>query len=242
MNIPYFFIEPGAGHEGLVPLNEEHTRHALQVLRLRAGDPVVLTDGLGSRMQARIAEVHKKTCLVRISHTERIPLPSAQLAIGISLLKQSARFEWFLEKATELGIREIVPLRCQRTERQQFRMDRLRALLVSAMLQSRQCWLPILREPREVDAYLAAQPEGTLKLIAHCEAGTRKPILSFNPGGYTQCLILIGPEGDFTPEEIQQALGHGFHPVTLGTTRLRTETAGVTAAVLLTQLFAGPGA
>lgn len=237
MNIPYFFTDPVDPAATGLSLPEAQARHALQVLRLRVNDPVILTDGQGKRIHGQIADIAKKSCFVRITHTDSVPPARTSITIGLSLLKHSDRFEWFLEKVTELGIQEIIPLSCARTERLHFRMDRMRAIRISALLQSQQCWLPVLREPLSFQELIQVAPPQALKLIAHCAEGAKEELFTSAPQPNQSCLMLIGPEGDFTPEEIQLAVASGFHPVTLGATRLRTETAGITAAVLLRQLF-----
>jgi 16S rRNA (uracil1498-N3)-methyltransferase len=159
------------------------------------------------------------------------PLPGNEVIIAISPLKNAARFEWFLEKAAELGIRRVVPLICSRTERQHFRGERWRSILVSAMLQSRQSWVTELTEPVAFDAFIRSAKASSL-FVAHCIPGEKEPLQFLAWTG--SALILIGPEGDFTDAEVAQALDSGYRAVSLGDTRLRTETAGITAAVLLT--------
>jgi 16S rRNA (uracil1498-N3)-methyltransferase len=161
--------------------------------------------------------------------------PAGKVSIAISLVKSPARFEWFLEKATELGVSEIVPIICERTERQHFRYERMKAILVSAMLQSQQVWLPVLKEPIKFETLVREEsmPNERVKLIAHCEDSTKQQLSSLKIGKTSDSIILIGPEGDFTSKEIEHALEHNYLPVALGETRLRTETAGVAAAVLL---------
>jgi 16S rRNA (uracil1498-N3)-methyltransferase len=165
-----------------------------------------------------------------------IPRTGRKTSIAISLLKNANRFEWFLEKATELGITEIIPLICDRTEKQHFRFDRMQNILTSAMLQSQQAWLPLLHQPVGFGQLLKQEDviDNTQKFIAHCIPGSKKSLAELvNPSLPSQ-IILIGPEGDFTSEEIAFATEHYFIPVSLGDTRLRSETAGMVAAVLLT--------
>jgi 16S rRNA (uracil1498-N3)-methyltransferase len=153
--------------------------------------------------------------------------------IAISLLKNSSRFEWFLEKATEIGVDRFILLNCERTEKQRFRMERLKGVCIAAMLQSEQCWLPQITEPVPcVNVKMWKCDEG-INMIAHCEKEKKTSIRSLDPHPTKTQLIAIGPEGDFSPIEIQSALAEGFFPVSLGETRLRTETAGIVAATLL---------
>jgi 16S rRNA (uracil1498-N3)-methyltransferase len=149
--------------------------------------------------------------------------------VAISPLKNASRFEWFLEKATEIGVAEIIPLMTDRTERQHIRPDRLQNILVSALLQSQQIWLPILR-PATPFAQVLEGPGFTRRMIAWMEERSANTYPVPKAGS---TLILIGPEGDFTPEEAAAALARQYIPVTLGKNRLRTETAGVVAATLL---------
>ena len=224
--LPLFFSEDIIQNE--LMLNEENSRHVVQVLRMENGEQIQLTDGNGTLANALITDNHKKKCLVSIIHRTIEPAKKKKVTIAISLLKNAARFEWFLEKVTELGIAEVVPLLCERTEKQHFRFDRMNGILISAMLQSHQCWKPKLLSPVKYSDYIQKAFFDN-KLIAHCEA-TLKTHLKEIPAQNSN-LILIGPEGDFTAKEIE--LAHDFIPVSLGNTRLRTETAGVAAAVIL---------
>ena len=208
----------------------------MQVLRMQVGEQLNLTDGKGSLLTATISDAHKKHCVVRMQATSYQPQAARKITIAVSLVKNASRFEWFLEKATEIGVTEIIPLLCERTERQHFRYDRMKGIVVSAMLQSQQTWLPVLHEPIKFeDALRQTSPsDGLLKLIAHCEESDKNSvskILSEVEG--SNCIILIGPEGDFTNEEINQTIAAEYKPVMLGETRLRTETAAVVAATLL---------
>ena len=158
--------------------------------------------------------------------------------MAVSLVKNTARFEWFLEKATEIGVSEIMPLLCARTERQRFRHDRMQAILISAMLQSQQCRLPVLREPLKFDQLLKTAQQDN-RFIAHCLPQQKQSLYELLTNIKGSSLMLIGPEGDFTTGEIAQALQQHFIPVTLGETRLRTETAGIVAAAWLCNVEAG---
>ncbi|RYD76593.1 MAG: RsmE family RNA methyltransferase, partial [Sphingobacteriales bacterium] len=142
--------------------------------------------------------------------------------------------EWFLEKAAELGISRIVPLLCARTEKQHFRYERMKAILVSAMLQSQQPWLTELSQPINFNDFIAnGIPADMRGFIAHCEESTKMPLSSPDYKNLKNKLVLIGPEGDFTPEEIKLATANGYTPVELGRTRLRTETAGLVASSII---------
>ena len=235
MSNPVFFLEHSARKGELVLLPEETSRHIAGALRMKEGESLSLTDGKGGVYIAKIAAVHKKKCEVVIESEDFQERPKGNTAIAISLLKNASRFEWFLEKATELGVSSIVPLLCSRTERQHFRLDRMKNILISAMIQSLQHWLPDLHEPVSFpDFWKLPQSSGDKNLIAHCEPGEKMPLYEVSINRNEAAIILIGPEGDFTPGEIDEALQHNYLPVTLGATRLRTETAGVAAATILT--------
>ena len=232
MALPFFYIETIDTSSKQIVLDEETSRHAVQVLRMKEGEMMNLTDGKGNLITAEISEAHKKHCEVVIQAVSFEPLAAKQITIAISLLKNTNRFEWFLEKATEIGVNEIIPLICERTEKQKFRFDRIKGICISAMLQSQQTWLPELHEPMKFADLQMNKFEGYKKFIAHCdEFSGKKQLSSFKPLNHST--ILIGPEGDFTKSEIELALKNNFIPVSLGDTRLRTETAGVVAATLL---------
>jgi 16S rRNA (uracil1498-N3)-methyltransferase len=235
MSLPIFYIATAASVNDIITLPEEASKHIIQVLRKQIGEQVLLTDGMGNLLTAEIINDHKKKCGVRILQGQFTPAPERRITVAISLLKNASRFEWFLEKATEIGIQTIIPLLCERTEREHFRHDRMQSILVSAMLQSQQSWLPVLHQPvgyeqlfRQEEVMLHAQ-----KFIAHCMEDTRQELQQAVQVSQSSQIILIGPEGDFTPGEVEMALQHQFVPVVLGNNRLRTETAGVVAATLL---------
>jgi len=229
MELPIFYLEEAASSD-FITLSEETSKHIVQVLRMQQGEKLQLTDGAGTLMKAEIVDAHKKKATVRLTEKAFTPQKENKVSIGISLLKNGSRFEWFLEKATEIGATEIYPLLCHRTEKQHFRYDRMKQILISAMLQSKQTWLVNLHEPTPVNKLITSS-DYTTKLIAHCEDENKNDIKDFSKQSAVQ--ILIGPEGDFTKDEIDRALTNNFKPVTLGKNRLRTETAGVVAATLL---------
>lgn len=241
MAVPFFYIDDLDASATIITLNEETSKHVVQVLRMKEGEELNITDGKGNLLMAAITDAHKRNCVVKTKAASFKPQAARRVSIAISLVKNASRFEWFLEKATEIGVTEIIPLLCERTERQHFRYDRMKGILISAMLQSQQTWLPVLQEPVKVEEYIrqTGTSDGATKFIAHCIESDRQSLSSILSGVEGQInsspnrIILIGPEGDFTPNEIELALQHQFIPVTLGETRLRTETAGVAAAVLL---------
>ena len=229
MDLPYFYIQDSPSKGSLIALKEDTSRHCIQVLRMRKDEPLMLTNGMGGLYHASIFKEDKKDCLVRIHEVEQINPVSRKITIAISLLKNASRFEWFLEKTTELGISHIIPLICHRTEKQYFRQDRMNNIVVSAMLQSKQTYLPVLSEPSSFQQFVETN---TCKqnFIAHC-IEDNKQALADNILQPELC-ILIGPEGDFSAEEINTVTERNYIPITLGNTRLRTETAGIVAATL----------
>ena len=233
MALPNFYEPNIAPSDVSFTLSEETGKHCIQVLRMKKSEPLQLTDGKGNAFVASIISDNKRACLVNILERKYFNPPAKKISIGISILKNAGRLEWFLEKAAEIGVSEIIPLLCKRTERQHFRFDRMNAVLIAAILQSQQTWLPQLHEPTDVKTFIQ-QSSYQQKLIAHCENDTKKELSNLSIQDHVQ--ILIGPEGDFTHEEIEFALQNQYQPVSLGNTRLRTETAGVVAASLLMHL------
>ncbi len=230
MNLPFFYINSYTDGQQNITLDEDTSRHIVQVLRMKRGEQLHLTDGLGHLLLAEITDDHKKHCSVAVREVNFTPAAERKVTIAISNIKNASRFEWFLEKACEVGISEIIPLVCERTEKERFRHDRMNAICISAMLQSQQVWLPQLTEPQPFKDVIEKNA-ATVKYIAHCEDGPKNPLA--RQAAQASTIILIGPEGDFTSGEIAKAQEKGFIPVSLGETRLRTETAGVVAAVLL---------
>ncbi len=199
---------------------------------MKQGEQIQLTNGRGEIVTAEIISENKKATEVKVLSTSNSPHRTSNITIAISIIKNNSRFEWFLEKATEIGVSEIIPLICERTEKQNFRHDRMKNILVSAMLQSQQAWLPILHEPAKLKEVIKDSTKRN-KYIAHCIEEQRKQLSDETIN--QSSIILIGPEGDFTKEEVDLAVTNNFIPVSLGATRLRTETAGIVACVLLNQ-------
>jgi 16S rRNA (uracil1498-N3)-methyltransferase len=233
--LPLFYTADVIAGQSTVTLNEDTSKHVVNVLRMKKGDQLHLTNGQGYKWLTEITGDHKKHCEVKVLKEEFIERAGRKTCIAISLLKNASRFEWFLEKATELGISEIIPMLCDRTEKQHVRHDRMQNILVSAMLQSQQLWLPVLHQPVGFGQLLKQEDiiDITQKFIAHCIPGEKQSLAGLVNASLPSQLILIGPEGDFTPAEVAFATGHYYIPVTLGDTRLRSETAGVAAAVVL---------
>ena len=232
MALPFFYIEKIDPSASSITLDEDTSKHVVQVLRMQAGEQLQLTDGKGNLFTTEIIDDNRKKCVVKILRSTNVQRSTTDVTIAISLIKNSSRFEWFLEKATELGVTQIIPLICERTEKEKFRLDRLKSILVSAMLQSQQCWLPVLHEPTKFNA-LITEATDQQKFIAHCIDDTKRDLTDLINGSLSSKIILIGPEGDFTEEEIELAIENHYSAVSLGNTRLRTETAGIVAATLL---------
>ncbi|MFH1160318.1 MAG: 16S rRNA (uracil(1498)-N(3))-methyltransferase [bacterium] len=213
------------------PLDEEESSHIVRVLRLKEGDTVFLTDGMGNMHRCTIVAAVARRCQVRILSTETTPPNPFRIHIAIAPTKNINRLECFLEKATEIGIDVITPLICAHSERLNVKTDRLTKILIAAMKQSWKSRLPELQDPVRFNDLIHQDFPGQ-KCIAHCEAGEEKLLQKvYKPG--SSALILIGPEGDFSPEEVSQAKQAGFIPVSLGKSRLRTETAGIVACCMV---------
>ena len=235
MALPFFYIETIDQGSSSIILNEETSKHIVQVLRTQVGEQLQLTDGKGNLFTVEITDNNRKRCTVGIIESLTIDHSPFTTTIAISLIKNTSRFEWFLEKATEIGVNEIIPLICERTEKQHFRFDRMKTILVSAMLQSQQCWLPVLHDTTKFKDVLT-RSSYQQKFIAHCIEEEKRNLADMVNENLSSKIILVGPEGDFTKDETALAIQHHFIPVSLGNTRLRTETAGIVGAILLTQL------
>jgi len=210
-------------------LNEEESRHCMKVLRLVVGDMVHLIDGRGGLYEAEIINESKRNVTLHVlKTTSEYQKRNHRLHIAVAPTKNIDRLEWFLEKATEIGIDEITPLICDRSERKVVKEDRLNKVITSAVKQSLQAYHPQLNDAVNYKEFIAKHSADN-KMIAHCIEGEPRQFISDVISAGQSCLILIGPEGDFSPNEIQQALQNNFKPLTLGNTRLRTETAALAA-------------
>jgi 16S rRNA (uracil1498-N3)-methyltransferase len=232
MPVPYFYCPDLGRVAGQSTLDEETSRHIIQVLRMQTGEELRLTDGKGNLSHSTITDPNKKKCIVAHRSIDHQNPPKRKIAIGISLIKNSARFEWFLEKATEIGISEIIPMICERTEKKDLRTDRMQSILVSAMLQSQQAWLPEIRDPMQFRKGLETFRHQQ-KFIAFVSGDHEAHLSDLINSNLNSQIVLIGPEGDFTLEEIDLAMLYNFLPASLGPNRLRTETAGLVALTLL---------
>lgn len=208
-------------------LNEEESKHCVRVLRLSKGTVVNLVDGVGGFYTAEITDDHPKKVTLSVLNVEReFHKRNHYLHIAVAPTKNIDRLEWFLEKATELGIDEITPVITDRSERRVVKDDRLNKVITAAVKQSIKAYHPKLNEAIALDDFLKQPFEGE-QLIAHCIDDQEKKFISDLVAPYQKYLILIGPEGDFTPEEVNLALNKGYKALTLGENRLRTETAAL---------------
>lgn len=210
-------------------LSEEESAHCALVLRKKPGDVLHLVDGLGNWYEGPLVEVSKKQCRVAIQKTmEAYQKRPFRLHIGLAPTKQIDRTEWFLEKATEIGVDEITLLQCKRSERNNVRMDRLQKIVLSAMKQSLRAYLPKLNDLTPFKTFATSAEAHACRFIAYMDESPQQTLKENYPAG-KDVYIAIGPEGDFTPEEVKVALDCGFSGLNLGPHRLRTETAGIVA-------------
>lgn len=207
--------------------DKEESKHITKVLRKKEGDILHITNGLGNLFKGEIVIASDTKCTVKINSFQKIAAPNFYLHLAVAPTKMNERYEWFLEKATEIGVQEITPIICEHSERKVIKTERFEKLLISAMKQSNQYYLPILNKPITLKDFLKQSFEGQ-KFIAHCEEG-EKQLLKEKLKKDTDVLLLIGPEGDFSSKEITLASQNSFIPVSLGSTRLRTETAAIVA-------------
>ncbi|WP_111709262.1 16S rRNA (uracil(1498)-N(3))-methyltransferase [Lutibacter citreus] len=208
--------------------DKTESRHIVRVLRKKEGDHIYITNGLGDLFTSEVVIANDKRCLVKINTFENKPKTwNYYLHIAIAPTKLNDRFEWFLEKATEIGIDEITPIICDHSERKVIKLDRMEKIIHSAAKQSLKFNFPKLNEPITFNQFIQSQLDGDL-FIAHCEE-TNKANLKSSLKPNAKSTILIGPEGDFSTKEINLSLQHKFIPVSLGESRLRTETAGLVA-------------
>ena len=218
--------------DGRVILSEEESNHCTRVLRHKVGDEISVIDGEGTLYMCRLIRVGKES---EAEITESVPSWHShpyRLILGVCPTKNNDRFEWFVEKAVEIGVDEIVPLIGDRSERKVYKKERAERIALSAAKQSLKGAVPLIHDPQSVSSYIMAAPSDAVKMIAYCFDGNKisiKKALESTPEG-SEIVVLIGPEGDFSPTEAASAISRGFIPVHLGDSRLRTETAAVTAA------------
>ena len=225
--MPHTFFAPDLNGPAYT-LPEDESKHAVRVLRLQRGDAVELLDGRGGVFQAEVSDDNPKRCQLRVVGEQQVPRRPYFVHVAVAPTKNLDRMEWLVEKATEIGIDRLSFLRGARSERRELKLDRLERIAVSALKQSGQAWLPQLDELTDFAAFVRQVPDPTTTFIAHLAEGERLNLSQVAAQG-AGCCVLIGPEGDFTPEEIGLALQRGIRPVALGHSRLRTETAALAA-------------
>lgn len=207
--------------------DKEESKHIVKVLRKKESDKIFITNGLGFLFISEISLASDKKCEVKIIEVQEFDKPKYNLHIAVAPTKMNDRFEWFLEKATEIGVQEITPIVCDHSERKVYKIDRAEKIIQSAMKQSNQFYLPKINEPVSFKEFIA-NTNCEKKFIAHCVETERKQLKDcITPK--ENYLILIGPEGDFSDNEIELALANDYKAVLLGNTRLRTETAALVA-------------
>ncbi|MBQ9498612.1 MAG: 16S rRNA (uracil(1498)-N(3))-methyltransferase [Bacteroidaceae bacterium] len=229
----HLFYTPDIAHSNELPADE--AAHALRVLRLKVGDELTLTDGMGCFYRAEIAVADNKHCLVNVLET--LPQPAlwkGHLHLALAPTKNMDRMEWLAEKATEIGFDELTFLNCRYSERRVIKLERIEKIVVSAVKQSLKARMPQLHELTDFDKFIR-QPFNGQKCIAHCYPG-EKPLLKDILHPEEDALVLIGPEGDFSEEEVALAIENGFQPISLGASRLRTETAALVAVHIMNLL------
>jgi 16S rRNA (uracil1498-N3)-methyltransferase len=220
------FYTPDILTDPVLPFEE--AQHCIKVLRKKEGDEILLTDGKGNFYDAEIVQANPKHCIVNIVKSiSQKKNRNFNLQIAFAPTKNMDRVEWFAEKATEIGIDHLSPILCQYSERKEIKLQRIEKILVSAMKQSQKAYLPRLDEMQSFSQFVKQEFDGQ-KFIAHCYP-QEKPILKEVYKKGTNALILIGPEGDFSEKEVEEAILSGFQPVSLGESRLRTETAALAA-------------
>lgn len=218
-------------------LGEEESLHLSKVLRLREGDPVAVMDGKGGYYEGVIGVVHaKKSVIVELRLMSDWPKRTYNLHVAIAPTKMMERFEWFLEKAVEIGVDRITPLLTRRTERNVVKMNRMEKIVLAAMKQSKTPVFPTLDELIDFESFCRQPDLPVSRFIAHCMPGG-KPYLTTLANQKPEICVLIGPEGDFTPEELALALNQKFQPVSLGESRLRAETAGIIVCAQIQSLW-----
>lgn len=216
-------------------LDEAESKHAIKVLRLNINDKVTLIDGKGTYYHSEIIQAHPKECELKILSSTKETDTKANIHIAIAPTKNNDRLEWFVEKATEIGITEITPLICQRSERKMLKIDRLEKTAIAAMKQSIKATLPKINVPVSYKDFIKNTTKQTNLFIAHCLDNSEKHLNQICVTNES-AIVLIGPEGDFTKEEIDLAIKNHFKPISFGKSRLRTETAGVVACLTINLL------
>ena len=222
------FYVPGITGDTCV-MDENESRHCIRVLRMTRGDRLKLVDGKGTLYEGFISDPDPAQCEITITAiTRNFEKRSYRLHIAISPIKNQERFEWFVEKSVEIGVDEITPVICRNTEKPGIKRDRINNIIISAMKQSIKAFIPVLNDPVAFGEFISSDPGG-IKMIAHCSPLYERSKIDQVYEKDRDAVILIGPEGDFTGDELSLAFKNGFKSVHFGTSRLRTETAGIAA-------------
>lgn len=223
-----FFNPNISASDTKIVFSKDESRHITKVLRKKENDLLHITNGLGIIFEVKLSNVTPKQCLASIlKANEHPPLPY-RLHMVVAPTKLNDRFEWFLEKATEIGVTDITPVLCEHSERRHIKPERFERILQSAMKQSLKAWMPKLHPIVSFRAFVQKENSSEIKCIAHCETSEKESLKHLVQPGQSVC-ILIGPEGDFSSEEINEAIKKQFLPIHLGKSRLRTETAAIVA-------------
>ena len=223
-----FFHPEVSENDKEVRFSREESKHIVKVLRKKEGDSLHLTNGKGWIFETEITLADQNNCSAKIISSEKELPPPYYLHLAVAPTKMNDRYEWFLEKATEIGIQEITPVICDHSERKVVKIERFQRVIQSALKQSLHSRIPVLNEPVNLSEFLQQEISGE-KFIAHCEEDKPRKLLSGSVKKGISTTVLIGPEGDFSSEEIKKATAAGWQPVSLGNSRLRTETAAIVA-------------
>ncbi len=228
MQLFYFEINDPA--QSVLELGKQDARHITKVLRKKTGDTFHVTDGKGNLFDATLGLVTSNRCEMDLAFAKAEPAPSPSLHIAIAPTKMNDRMELFIEKCTEIGITRITPIICERSERRKINLERFQKIAVSAMQQSAQLWLPVIEESSTFNEFILKNNDEQ-KFMAHCMDGS-EPFLGDQLQIGKDTTILIGPEGDFSPQELEKAQHFNYKSIILGKNRLRTETAGIYSCTL----------
>ncbi len=226
-SLPLFYHNHPLQVHDTVQMDEDTARHIVQVLRMQVGELLQLTNGNGDVADAIISDAAKKKCAVTISKVTHHAPAKHKLHLAVAFTKNTSRNEWLLEKATELGVASIIPLIVTRSEKEKIREDRWTGILIAAMMQSQQYYLPILTAPQKLTSVIDSYKDVPQKLIGHCIDTLPRIMLTKAMLAAQETIVLIGPEGDFTQEEVEQCVLQGYTGITMASQRLRTETAAM---------------
>jgi 16S rRNA (uracil1498-N3)-methyltransferase len=230
-----YFYSPNPNIEtSQFDLDSEESRHIVKVLRKREGELLYITNGKGILFETELLSANPKKCTLQVLSSTQMAKPKVEIHLAVAPTKRVERFQWFLEKATEIGVTRIIPILCDRSERETLPMERLNRVIQEAMKQSLQTWLPELSAPEKLSDFLKTSLPKQ-RFIAHCELAEKGLLPDLAETG-VDSVVLIGPEGDFTSAEIETALSQNFKPISLGVNRLRTETAALLACTALNLL------